>query len=209
VSPFSRGSLYGFHYTLKGKAPISDTSGTEVVAFDVGGELPLDSVLSLVMCEGEEGMEFFYGTGNGFSQGVIGREVLQLFTRAVEQSGEDQVVQEDPPKENMETAEPVKVEIMEEVPKAKEKEIEQEDVKPDTTAKKVEKKVQLTGNTPKSSPAPKHASRQPSPLVVPSVLPTQDVPDLASSGTKSETAPVVEYIGITSEELQKALKRVS
>jgi hypothetical protein len=69
VTPFSRGSIYGFHFALKGQSPI--TGSKEVVAFDQMCEYPLESVLSFVLGDKSEEPDLFFATPGGFSQGVI------------------------------------------------------------------------------------------------------------------------------------------
>ena len=79
VTPFARGSLYGFRYALKGQPPIKRTvpGSPETLGFDKVAEFPLEPVLSFVVAlkRAEEDVEIFFATPSGFSQASINKAV--------------------------------------------------------------------------------------------------------------------------------------
>jgi hypothetical protein len=86
VTNFARGSLYGFHFALRGKAPVTGLSGSNsarIIAFDRMVELPLEPTLSFVVCEGrpdipidESLLHLYYSTPSGVGDAYVETQVL-------------------------------------------------------------------------------------------------------------------------------------
>jgi len=190
VAPFSRGSLYGFRYALKGQSPVKgDASGNvpTIVAFDKVAEFPLEPVLSFVVADRplQQDAEIFFATPNGFKQAGIAKAVCDELRKPGEFDARAESVKSDAP-----LASPKK--------------------------------------EPNGTPSIKQSSKQPSPIKVKSELPTLDnepeMPAFAASNSARDvnqqvTVPrpmdaalpdaAVVLVGISAEELNRALKGVS
>ncbi|ORX39427.1 hypothetical protein BD324DRAFT_619680 [Kockovaella imperatae] len=89
IAPFSRGSLFGFKYNLKGVHPAK--ANDLPAAFDMFAEYPLEPVLSLVIGPSrstEDQTEMFFATPNGFNQVQIPKMTTDALTSASEQRAE-------------------------------------------------------------------------------------------------------------------------
>lgn len=70
IAPFSRGSMYAFHYALKNRPPIRGVSESAVAPFDYMAEFPLEPVLTFVV-GGTDDVEFLFSTPTGINQATI------------------------------------------------------------------------------------------------------------------------------------------
>ena len=88
IAPFSRGSVYGFRYALKGQSQIKVSERPNAVVFDKIAEYPLDSVTGLVINAKtpEDDAELFFATPNGFSIAQIEAFSADEVARSVEAS---------------------------------------------------------------------------------------------------------------------------
>lgn len=70
IAPFSRGSMFAFHYALKNRPPIRGVSESVVPPFDYMAEFPLEPLLTFVV-GGSDEAEFIFSTPNGINQAAI------------------------------------------------------------------------------------------------------------------------------------------
>ncbi|WOO81004.1 uncharacterized protein LOC62_03G004532 [Vanrija pseudolonga] len=77
VAPFARGSVYAFHYALKGKQPLRNVASAKVAAYDSVAEYPLEPVLSFVLnpSDGAD-LSLVYATPSGINQAQFEASVL-------------------------------------------------------------------------------------------------------------------------------------
>jgi hypothetical protein len=82
IAPFSRGTLFGFRYALKGSQPIRVSENPTVVAFDKVAEYPLEPVLGLVLSPKpvSEDAELFFATPGGFSMVHVEKSVCETLS---------------------------------------------------------------------------------------------------------------------------------
>ncbi|WVF67284.1 hypothetical protein IAT40_002034 [Kwoniella sp. CBS 6097] len=198
IAPFSRGSVYAFRYALKGQQPIKDVSkpdGPKVVAFDKLAEYPLEPVLSIVSATkgAEEDAELFFATPNGFSQVSIPKATCDALTAAAPQ--QSNTVPPPPPavsKPSFSSPKSPKVGGKTDLPEPSKK--------------------------AKTGPGSKAASKNASPAVVKTELPSASDDEAAphsrirsQQGRKGSIAVPVENaedtVSVTQDELNKALKK--
>lgn len=88
IAPFSRGSVYGLRYALKGQPQIKVSERPDAVVFDKIAEYPLEPVTGLVVNAKtpEDDAELFFATPNGFSIAQIEGFSTDDAARAVEAS---------------------------------------------------------------------------------------------------------------------------
>lgn len=98
IGAFSRGSLYGFRYVLKGLPPIEGAPEGSVRAFDAMVEYPLEPVLSMVLAEGtaDGDTELFFAHPTGFSQGQIDKASVRRLREFISETPREMSPTPDP-----------------------------------------------------------------------------------------------------------------
>ncbi|WVW86356.1 hypothetical protein I302_108400 [Kwoniella bestiolae CBS 10118] len=195
IAPFARGSLYAFKYALKGQQPVKDASkpdGPKVTAFDKVAEYPLEPVISLILAKKgvEEDSEIFCATPQGFSQATIMRSAYDTLKAPLQ------------PARQLEATAPATTATTKAVP-----------------SPKSPKGGKIELPKPKSNAGSKAASKNTSPAVVKTELPSTSEDDVAAQprpkvqSRKGSIAPIgadgeeLAGIAVTQDELSKTLKK--